>query len=99
MNLFKRPVHLMTAPRAKGREFDYVLLLDVVDGVWPIRTKEQTEEELEAERRLFYVAFTRTRKEIVMLVNQNVGARATKPSPFVEELGINHRAPTTSRVR
>lgn len=99
MNLFKRPVHLMTAPRAKGREFDYVLLLDVVDGVWPIRTKEQTEEEVEAERRLFYVAFTRTRKEIVMLVNQKVGGRATKPSPFVEELGINHRSPTTSRVR
>lgn len=89
-NLFKRPVHLMTAPRAKGREFDYVVLLDVVDGIWPIRTKDQTEAELEAERRLFYVAFTRTRKEIVMLVNDSLGRRETKPSPYVEELGVSH---------
>ena len=87
-NLFKRPVHLMTAPRAKGREFDYVVLLDVVDGIWPIRTKDQTEAELEAERRLFYVAFTRTRKEIVMLVNQSLNGRDAKPSPYIRELGV-----------
>ena len=88
VDLFKRPVHLMTAPRAKGREFDYVVLLDVVDGIWPIRTKDQTEAELEAERRLFYVAFTRTRKEIVMLVNESLAGRDTTPSPFIEELGV-----------
>lgn len=86
-DIFKRPVHLMTAPRAKGREFDYVVLLDVVDGIWPIRTKDQTEAEFEAERRLFYVAFTRTRKEIAMLVNERLGERETTPSPFIEELG------------
>ena len=31
----KRPMHLMTALRAKGKEFDTVVLLDVVDGIWP----------------------------------------------------------------
>ncbi len=87
-NLFKRPVHLMTAPRAKGREFDYVVLLDVVDGIWPIRPKYQTEAELEAERRLFYVAFTRTRKEVVLLATQSLNGRDTKPSPYVGELGV-----------
>ena len=87
-NLFKRPVHLMTAPRAKGREFDYVVLLDVVDGIWPIRRKDQTDAELEAERRLFYVAFTRTRKEIVLLVTHSLSGRDTEPSPYLDELGV-----------
>ena len=87
-NLFKRPVHLMTASRAKGREFAYVVLLDVVDGIWPIRTTNQTEAELEAERRLFYVAFTRTRKEIVLLVTQSLSGRDTKRSPYLDELGV-----------
>ena len=96
-NLFKRPVHLMTAPRAKGREFDYVVLLDVVDGIWPIRTKDQTEAELEAERRLFYVAFTRTRKEIVLLVTQSLSGRDTKPSPYLGELEVDaRRSPSTA---
>ena len=87
-NLFKRPVHLMTAPRAKGREFDYVVLLDVVDGIWPIRMPDQTEAELEAERRLFYVAFTRARREVVMLVNERLSGKPVVPSPYIAELGL-----------
>ena len=30
-----RPLHLMTATRAKGKEFDTVILLDTVQGIWP----------------------------------------------------------------
>lgn len=86
--VFGRPVHLMTAPRAKGREFDYVVLLDAIDGIWPIRKSDSTDAELEAERRMFYVAFTRTRKEIVMLVNQSFGGKMVWQSPYIAELGI-----------
>lgn len=87
-NLFKRPIHLMTAPRAKGREFDYVVLLDVVDGIWPIIMPDQTEAELEAERRLFYVAFTRARREVVMLVTERLSGKPVVPSPYIAELGL-----------
>ncbi|MFH0778741.1 MAG: ATP-dependent helicase [Candidatus Eisenbacteria bacterium] len=86
--LWKRPLHLMTALRAKGKEFDTVILLDVNDGIWPNRNA-QTPEQKEAERRVFYVAFTRARKRVVMLVSNRFGNRAAIPSPFISELGLS----------
>ena len=60
--VWERPLHLMTAWRAKGKEFDTVILLDTVDGIWP-DYRNTKDREIEAERRLFYVAFTRAQKE------------------------------------
>jgi len=86
--LWKRPVHLMTAIRAKGKEFDTVILLDVNDGIWPNRNA-LTREQKEAERRVFYVAFTRAKRKIVMLVSKRVGNRDAIPSPYINELGLS----------
>ena len=82
-NALERPLHLMTAHRAKGKEFDTVILLDTVDGVWP-HSKSDDQRKLEAERRLFYVAFTRARKKVIMFTDKNAGPI----SPFVQELGL-----------
>ena len=82
-DVMERPLHLMTATRAKGKEFDTVILLDTVEGIWP-HQRTRTPRELEAERRLFYVAFTRARKRVVMLMSSETGA----VSHFVEELGL-----------
>lgn len=82
-DVMKRPLHLMTATRAKGKEFDTVILLDTVEGMWP-HHRTETSRELEAERRLFYVAFTRARRRVVMLMSSETGFI----SPFVEELGL-----------
>ena len=81
-DLFSKPIHLMTAQRAKGKEFDKVVLLDVQDGIWPNRNA-RTPKELEAERRVFYVAFTRAREQVTMLVN-----KSSDVSPYVDELGL-----------
>ena len=86
--LWKRPLHLMTALRAKGKEFDSVILLDVIEGIWPNRNA-QTEFQLEAERRVFYVAFTRARQKVVMLVNSRVGNTEAVPSRYISELGLS----------
>lgn len=67
----KRPLHLMTALRAKGKEFDAVVVLDCNQGIWPSKLA-QTEEEIEAEQRLFYVAFTQVRKHLVLVVNDKI---------------------------
>ncbi len=85
-NLWKDPLHLMTALRAKGKEFDTVVLLDVVDGIWPNRNAK-TPEQMEAERRVFYVAFTRAKARIVMLVDKHLG-QGSASSPYIDELGI-----------
>jgi len=82
-DLSKNPLHLMTALRAKGKEFDKVVLLDVQDGMWPNRNA-QTPTQLEAERRVFYVAFTRAREQVTILMRN----AAVLPSPYIKELGL-----------
>ena len=77
-----RPLHLMTATRSKGKEFDTVVLLDTVETLWP-HVKSKTIEEIEAERRLFYVAFTRARERVIMLRREG-----DAPSRFVDELDL-----------
>ncbi|NMG42507.1 RecQ family ATP-dependent DNA helicase [Aromatoleum toluvorans] len=64
------PLVLMTAHRAKGLEFDYVLILD--GSGWQGRGDD--------ERRLFYVAMTRARKSLT--VCEVVGGQ----HPFVRDL-------------
>jgi len=86
--LWKRPIHLMTARRAKGKEFDTVILLDVNDEIWPNRNA-RTPEQREAERRVFYVAFTRAKKRVLMFVSDSYRNRVAIPSPFIEELGLS----------
>lgn len=85
--LWKRPIHLMTAIRAKGKEFDTVILLDVNDEIWPNRNAK-TLAQKEAERRVFYVAFTRARKRVLMFVSNNYRNRKAAPSPYVDELDL-----------
>lgn len=85
--LWKRPIHLMTAIRAKGKEFDTVILLDVNDEIWPSRNAK-TPAQKEAERRVFYVAFTRARKRILMFVSNNYRNRKAVPSPYIDELNL-----------
>lgn len=80
--VWERPLHLMTAWRAKGKEFDTVVLLDTVKDVWP-DYRAIDERRLEAERRLFYVAFTRAQRRVVMLTKAGAAI-----SPFVDELGL-----------
>ncbi|ROO29478.1 ATP-dependent DNA helicase [Salinisphaera orenii MK-B5] len=52
---------LSTVHSAKGREFDSVYLLHVADGTFPSEYAARSPADLEEERRLLYVAFTRAR--------------------------------------
>lgn len=86
-DVWKKPVHLMTALRAKGREFDTVVMLDVVDGIWPLRYAND-ERKLESERRLFYVAMTRARKRLILTASGRIGDKVTILSPFLAEAAL-----------
>ena len=81
------PVHIMTAFGAKGREFETTILLDVNDGVFPVKQAE-TDEQKEAERRIFYVATTRARKRMILLTVESILGRPVGPSPYIEEMGL-----------
>ncbi len=84
---WRLPLHLMTALRTKGKEFDAVVMLDVNQGIWPSRLAE-TEEQLEQERRVFYVAFTRVRKRLILLVNERFLGNPEQPSQYLGEMGL-----------
>lgn len=78
---------LSTYHASKGLEWDCVYLIDVNDGITPF-TKAVTLEEIEEERRMFYVAFTRARKQVKISFIQNNDKE--KPSQFIEEMGLTH---------
>lgn len=84
---WKMPLHLMTALRAKGKEFDAVIILDANEDVWPSKLA-QTEFQLEAERRVFYVAMTRAKKHLVFLVNDFLLDEAAAPTRYLTEMGL-----------
>ena len=54
----KDSVSMMTIHTAKGLEFPYVFVCGLTEGIFPSR-RANTERQLEEERRLAYVAFTR----------------------------------------
>jgi len=57
-------VTLITMHNTKGLEFDRVLVTGLEDGLFPRDETADDRDELEEERRLFYVAVTRARKEL-----------------------------------
>ncbi|MCS6856199.1 MAG: UvrD-helicase domain-containing protein [Sandaracinaceae bacterium] len=79
---------LMSIHASKGLEFPHVFLVGLEEGVLPLRASN--EEELEEERRLAYVAFTRARKTLTItlaLERYLFGFRRhQQPSRFLWEL-------------
>jgi DNA helicase-2/ATP-dependent DNA helicase PcrA len=57
---------LTTIHQAKGLEFDTVFLIMLCDGLFPSGRSLEVEEALEEERRLFYVAITRAKKNLYL---------------------------------
>jgi DNA helicase-2/ATP-dependent DNA helicase PcrA len=80
-------VELMTALRVKGREFDTVIVLDANDGIWPSEPAVKAGH-IEAERRLFYVAVTRTKCNLLIFESGRVQGKQLNPSPFIGELEL-----------
>jgi ATP-dependent DNA helicase UvrD/PcrA len=61
---------LSTIHSAKGQEWRIVRLLNVVDGCIPSDMATRTDDEIEEERRLLYVAMTRAKDELDLVVPQ-----------------------------
>ena len=59
-------VHILTIHRAKGLEFDYVFIPSIQPGVFPTKNALYEHRILEEERRLLYVAMTRTKKKLFL---------------------------------
>jgi len=89
----KNRIVLSTIHQSKGLEWDMVFLLSLADGVFPSARSSETPEDLEEERRLFYVAVTRARHDLILCVPQVIGRGYGSPAPpsrFLEEIGDEH---------
>lgn len=73
-------VYLSTIHSAKGMEFDNVIIVDCVDGTFPLDNEATDYEE---ERRLFYVAITRAKDNIYLI------KRTSEATSFINEITTN----------
>jgi DNA helicase II / ATP-dependent DNA helicase PcrA len=86
----KDKVLLMTIHSAKGLEFNFVYIAGLEENLFPSQMALMSREELEEERRLFYVAVTRAKKQVVLtyaISRYRYGsAQSNEPSRFLEEI-------------
>ena len=57
-------VTLMTIHAAKGLEYPYVFIVGLEENIFPSLMSLESQQKLEEERRLFYVAITRAQKRL-----------------------------------
>ena len=86
-------VTISTIHSAKGLEWTRVYVTNIVEGSLPHRYSMGSDEEIEEERRLFYVACTRARDVLVLCVPEKVQVQANTqrlaPSRFLTEIGVS----------
>lgn len=87
-------VVLSTIHQAKGLEWDTVFLLSLNEGVFPSEKSTGRPSDLEEERRLFYVAVTRARRDLCLCVPESAVLRGRSeflyPSRFLSEIGSDY---------
>ncbi len=79
-------VGLYTLHSSKGLEFDNVFIIGLNEGIIPYR-KAVSKEDVEGERRLFYVGMTRTKKRLYLTSLQEKNRDRLYPSRFINEIG------------
>lgn len=87
-------VKLMTVHSAKGLEFDAVFMIGVEDGIFPGYKSISDASALEEERRLMYVAITRAKKDLFMILTRQRmlfgQTQCLPPSRFLKEIDPSH---------
>lgn len=78
-------ITFMTMHGAKGLEFDTVFIIGANEDITPYK-KAETKEEIEEERRMFYVAMTRAKNRLVISYTKERNGKRMEQSRFVGEL-------------
>src|SRR5690349_16901645 len=80
-------VTLMTLHNAKGLEFPVVFISGLEDGLFPLARAYDEPDQLEEERRLFYVGITRAERKLYLTYaeerRRNGELMASRPSSFL----------------
>src|SRR5262249_29800218 len=88
-------LNLMTLHNGKGLEFEVAFLVGLEEDLLPHINSKKTEEQIEEERRLFYVGITRAKRRLFISCAQMRGlwgaTRHMRPSRFLQEIPQNLR--------
>ena len=94
-------LQLMTVHASKGLEFHAVFASGLEEGLFPHEQSFNTEDGLEEERRLMYVAITRARRALTLSYTESRQlhgqTRYNLPSRFLEEIPEQLLAPINAR--
>lgn len=87
LDIDKEKIHLMTVHASKGLEFKNVFIMQLVEGIFPSR-KIRTIEGMEEERRLAFVAMTRSEDRLYLSDSggRNIGDTSRFPSRFLFDI-------------
>lgn len=77
-------ISLLTFHGSKGLEFKEVFIIDVNEEITPHK-KALTDEEIEEERRMFYVAMTRAKEHLYLCYTEHYYNKKLAPSRFLSE--------------
>lgn len=80
----KEGVTLTTFHSSKGLEYEHVYIIDVNEGLMPYK-KAVLDQDIEEERRMFYVAMTRAKKNLHLFSTRQVNNKDAEISRFVGE--------------
>ena len=84
-------VTLMTLHAAKGTQYPVVIIIGMEEGSFPMWKRGMTQEELEEERRLFYVGMTRAQQQLFLSTTVfRQGDREHSTSMFVREVSSDY---------
>ena len=86
-NQNENSVSLATLHSSKGLEYPTVYIVDVNEGLMPYK-KAVLDQDIEEERRMFYVGMTRAKKELNIFSVQNLNNKEMEISRFVKESKI-----------
>ncbi len=75
---------LATLHGSKGLEFPQVIIVDADEGLMPFK-KAVLDQDIEEERRMFYVGMTRAIEQLTILSTRSVNGKDMKPSRFIKE--------------
>ena len=102
----KPRVSLMTIHSSKGLEFPYVYVVGLEENLFPSQMALGSREELEEERRLFYVAITRAEKKLHLSYATSRyrwgSLTHCEPSRFIEEINpefLETNSPSRNQVK
>ncbi len=96
-------VSLMTVHVSKGLEFDYVFIIGMNEDIFPSKQSTHTQDGIQEERRIAYVAMTRAKKQLYFSSHGGTNFMyntMNRPSRFIQEVpsSMYDRAKQVARV-